>query len=125
MGDRVKYPEAPHTEGEGWRAVVSAVDSLRDEIGQRHVENTSSIESIESKLSVAIQRIDDLHKAFPGGDWDSHRRYHQSLIDRAEAKTSFYRDLRSDLAKKGLWIVIITMGGVLLQYARTHIRIFY
>lgn len=126
MGEAVKYPERePHTEGTGESAIIRAIDSLRDEIGQRHVENTSVNEEQSRKLDEVIRRVDDLHKAFPGGDWDGHRRYHESLITKAEARTKFYLDLRSDLAKKGLWVVILAVGATALRYAQTHIRIFY
>lgn len=126
MGEAVKYPEhAPRTEGTGDDAIIRAIDSLRDEIGLRHVENTSVNEEQSRKLDEVIRQVDELNKAFPGGDRDGHRRYHESLIARAEARTSFYLDLRSDLAKKGLWVVIFALGAMAIRYAQNHIRIFY
>jgi hypothetical protein len=121
MGESVRYPDAPHTEGEGWRAVVSAVDSLRDEIGQRHIENTSTLEELDAKVNVVIDRVDDLHKAFPGGDWEGHRRYHETLIEKAEARTKFYEDLRAELAKKGMWALIVLFGLALWQYVKSKV----
>lgn len=120
MGDSVRYPDALHTEGEGWRAVVAAVDSLRDEVGQRHVENTSTLQELDLKVNVAIDRIDDLHKAFPGGDWEGHRRYHETLIAKAEARTRFYDDLRAELAKKGIWALIGLLGLALWQFIKSR-----
>lgn len=127
MGEStVRYSEkAPRTEGTGEAAIIRAIDSLRDEIGQRHVENTSINEEQSRKLDEVIRRVDDLNSAFPGGDWDGHRRYHETLIAKAEARARFYLDLRSDLAKKGLWVVILSVGAMAIRYAQTHIRIFY
>jgi hypothetical protein len=121
MDESVRYPDAPHTEGEGWRAVVSAVDSLRDEIDQRHVENRSDSEVQGRKLDEVIRRVDDLHKAFPGGDWEGHRRYHETLIEKAEARTKFYEDLRGELAKKGMWALIVLLGLALWQYFKSKV----
>lgn len=121
MGERMRYDDPPHTDGDGFRAVAKALDSLRDEIGQRHVENTSSLEVVEGKLNEAISRIDDLHRAFPEGDPDAHRRYHETLIHKAEAKAKFYEDLRSELAKKGLWALLALIGVALWQYLKTKV----
>ncbi|MFM0638088.1 hypothetical protein PQQ63_15405 [Paraburkholderia metrosideri] len=117
----MRYPDAVHTEGEGWQAVVAAVDGLRDEIGQRHVENTSTLQELDVKVNVAIDRIDDLHRAFPGGDWEGHRRYHETLIEKAEARTKFYDDLRAELAKKGMWALIALLGLALWQYVKSKV----
>ncbi|SAL47524.1 hypothetical protein AWB74_02141 [Caballeronia arvi] len=111
----------PHTEGDGLRAVADALDKLRDEIGQRHTENTSSLEVLEKDLKVVIERVDDLAKGFPGGDADGHRRAHEALIQRAEARARFYEDLRGELAKKGLWALLALLGVALWQYFKTKV----
>lgn len=118
----MRYTEnPPHTEGDGFRAVAKALDSLRDEIGQRHVENTSSLEVIEKDIKVLTDRVDDLAKGFPNGDPDGHRQYHDAVIKRMEARTRFYEDLRGELAKKGIWSMIILVGAALWFYAKAKL----
>ncbi|MEX3972264.1 hypothetical protein [Paraburkholderia caribensis] len=117
----MRYEDPPHTEGEGWRAVVAAVDSLRTEIGERHVENTSSLEVLEKDLKVVIERVDDLARGFPDGDWEGHRRYHEAVIQKMEARTKFYDDLRTELAKKGLWALLVLVGIAVWQYIKTRV----
>lgn len=119
MGDRMRYDDPPHTEGEGYAAVAKALDSLRDEIGTRHVENTSSLEVVQRELKIVIDRVDDLAKGFPGGDWEGHRRYHEAVIRKMEARTKFYDDLRADLAKKGLWAILVMIGTAIWFYAKS------
>lgn len=121
MGERMRYDDPPHTEGDGYAAVARALDSLRDEIGTRHVENTSSLEVVQRELKVVIDRVDDLAKGFPGGDWEGHRLYHEAVIKRMEARTELYRELRSELAKKGLWALIAMMGAALWFYIKSKI----
>lgn len=119
----MRYSEnPPHTEGDGLRAVADALDLLRDEIGQRHTENTSSLEIVEKDLKVLIDRVDDLSKGFPGGDWEGHRRYHEAVIKRMEARTDLYRELRSELAKKGLWALIVMVCTAFWFYFKSHIN---
>ncbi|WP_321878487.1 hypothetical protein [Paraburkholderia bannensis] len=117
----MRYEEPPHTEGEGWRAVVVAVDSLRDEIGARHVENTSSLEVLEKDLKIVIERVDDLARGFPGGDWEGHRLYHEAVIKKMEARAKLYEDLRADLAKKGLWALILATGTAVWFYLKSKL----
>lgn len=121
MGERMRYEDPPHTEGDGFRAVVDALDQLRDEIGQRHVENSSSLEVLEKDLKVVIERVDDLARGFPDSDPDGHRRAHEALIRKAEARAKFYEDLRGELAKKGLWALLVLLGIALWQYVKVRV----
>ncbi|CAM2143859.1 conserved protein of unknown function [Pararobbsia alpina] len=119
----MRYHDKPHTDGEGWEAVVTAIDSLRDEIGQRHTENTSSIEVIQQELKIAIDRIDDIAKGFPDNDPDGHRRAHEALIKRDEERARLYSALREELVKKGLWAFIVAvLAGlwILLKTKLSH-----
>jgi hypothetical protein len=122
MGERVKYADAVHTEGDGFGAVVAALDGLRDEIAQRHTENRSDNEVQARKLDEVIRRVDDLHKGFPNDDPDGHRRAHEALIAKEEARTQFYEDLRRELAKKGMWALIGLLGVALWQYVKSKVN---
>lgn len=118
----MRYGEhPPHTDIDGFRGIVAALDKLRDEIGLRHVENTSSLEVIEGNIKVLTDRVDDLTKGFPNGDPDGHRLYHEAAIKRIEARTRFYEALRAELAKQGLWSLIVFMGGALIYYLKSKL----
>lgn len=120
----MRYSEkAPHTEGEGWRAVVDAVDSLRNEIGARHVENTSNLELMQRELQVAIERIDDLARGFPDGDPEGHRRAHEALIRKAEARARLYEKLLEELASKGLWAFIVALGAIVWFFVSSKLHL--
>ncbi|MEK6294169.1 MAG: hypothetical protein V4793_22845 [Paraburkholderia tropica] len=106
---------------EGQKQIVEALDGLREDLAQRHSENVTAQSVADRKLDEVIRRVDDLHKAFPGGDWDGHRRYHETLIERAEARAKFYNDLRSELAKKGLWALLALIGVALWQYLKSKV----
>lgn len=113
MGERVRYEEAPQSEGKGYEAVADAINKLRDEIGTRHTENTSSLEVLEKDLKVVIDRVDDLAKGFPAGDWEGHRLYHEAIIRRANERAELYKALREEIAKKGLWAFLLALGGLI------------
>jgi hypothetical protein len=122
MGELMKYSEAPHTEGNDLRAVVEALDSLRDEIGQRHTENTDTLEVVEKKLEVVIERVDDLAKGFPEGDAEGHRRYHEALIEKAKARTRLYEQLLEKLMEKGIWALLLLLAFSLWQYIKAQVK---
>lgn len=54
---------------------------------------------------------DTLRKAFPAGDVHAHRAYHEAQILAQAEQAKFWRDLRLDLAKKGLWAVLLVLMG--------------
>lgn len=59
---------------------------------------------------------DQVMLAFPDGP-ESHRVAHEQMIAAAKAEESFWRELKLDLAKKGLWgIVTILCGMVVLGF---------
>jgi hypothetical protein len=123
MGEPVKYQDAPRTEGEGWQAVVAALDRLEDSMGQRHTENTSTLEVVQKELRLVIDRVDDLAKGFPEGDPEGHRRFHEVLIERATARTRFYEELRTELAKRGLWALVLAAVTAVGLALRTWLHI--
>lgn len=106
---------------DGHQQVVDAIEGLRGDLDERHLENTTALGVTDRKVDEVIRRVDDLHKAFPGGDWEGHRRYHERLISKMEAREQFYRDLRAELAKKGMWAVIVLLGLALWQYLKTKV----
>ncbi|WP_186087296.1 hypothetical protein [Burkholderia gladioli] len=117
----MRYEDPPDTEGSDIRALVEAVDRLRRETGHRHVENTTSLQVVEADLKVLIGRVDDLAKGFPGNDPDGHRRAHEAMIARAEARARLYDELRAELAKKGLWALLIALGTAVWFWTKTKV----
>lgn len=58
---------------------------------------------LESKIAAMQAKQDQLIKGFPDGDPDSHRRYHESIIE--------WRELRNKMIREAL-IKASTVGGV-------------
>lgn len=47
-------------------------------------------------------------------DFDGHRRYHESMIAAAEAQTQFWRELKLEIAKKGVWGLLVIICGLVV-----------
>lgn len=74
---------------------------------------------IEDQLSEILVEIRKLHNAFPRTedgetDIDGHRKYHESMIKAAEAQEEFWKELKLDIAKKGVWGLLIIVCGLVL-----------
>lgn len=59
-----------------------------------------------------------MEKAFPKGDAEAHRRYHEAEIAKIEASAAFWRKMREELTKWGLigfigWLIVMTWQGFL------------
>ena len=60
-------------------------------------------------------------RAFPGGDPESHRSYHQTKINAAKAEQEFYQTLKIKLAEAGalgllrmiIWLLMMGLGATL------------
>jgi hypothetical protein len=102
--------------------IAAAIHALSADMDQRHSENVTQQLVTDRKVDEVIRRVDDLHKAFPGGDWDGHRRYHEAMIERYLAKTRFYEELRVDLAQKGVWALIVGLATAVWYYFRAKVN---
>lgn len=88
-----------------------------DDQGDRH--ETSEEQSIEHKLDVILSELKKLNGAFAKNadgtiDIDGHRRYHEEMIEAAKAQTKFWQELKLDIAKKGLWGLLIILLGLVV-----------
>jgi hypothetical protein len=63
-----------------------------------------------------LQKMNGAFATNPDGsvDYAGHRRYHEEMIAAAKAQTEFWRELRLDIAKKGLWGLLIIVVGLVM-----------
>lgn len=77
---------------------------------------------IERKLDLILVGIKKLEGAFPRNelgepDVEGHRRFHDMKIKAAEQEAEFWRDLKLEIAKKGLagaWGLVVIIAGLAL-----------
>lgn len=75
--------------------------------------------NIDSRLAEILAEVKKIHSAFPRDrtgetDFEGHREYHETMIRAAEAQAEFWKELRLDIAKKGMWGLIITVGTLIV-----------
>jgi len=81
--------------------------------------NDKNEQHIEERLD---ELLDEMHKitgAFARNndgsiDFDGHRRYHESMIEAAEAQTQFWREMKLEIAKKGIWGLLVILCGLVM-----------
>lgn len=69
--------------------------------------------TVEEKLDVALELLDDLSSAFPDGP-SNHRAAHEAWLKAKNAEAEFWLQLKLDIAKKGVWGIITVMVGLLV-----------
>lgn len=95
-----------------------------DDNGDRHETNEEL--SIERKLDLILDKFKDFEGAFARNedgsiDYDGHRRYHEAMIRAAEEQEKFWRDLKMEIAKKGVIAAIVIVLGLLWLGAQTKL----
>jgi hypothetical protein len=72
---------------------------------------------IDKRFDEIMNELQKIHGAFPRGpdgdiDHSGHRQYHEDMIRAAQAQEQFWHELRLDIAKKGVWGLIIVVCGL-------------
>lgn len=92
---------------ESLKQVAAAIGSLEAALDKRHDENKAAQADTAEKVEEAIRGIEELRKAFPEGDPDGHRRYHETIIRKNLAREKFYQELTAHLVKGGAWALLV------------------
>lgn len=68
--------------------------------------------SIDQKVDVALELLDAIADAFPEGPV-KHRESHEAWLEAKRAETKFWVELKLDIAKKGVWSLLVLVLGLL------------
>jgi len=76
-------------------------------------------DDLDKKLDEIIDVLEGLTGAFAKNadgsvDFDGHRRYHESMIRAANAQERFWVELKLEIAKKGVWGLLVVVVGLIL-----------
>ena len=79
----------------------------------------SEAHKIESRLDEILSEIKKIHGGFPRNDmgetdFSGHREAHEEMIKAARAQAEFWNELKLDVAKKGIWGILIVVVGLIV-----------
>ena len=74
---------------------------------------------LDKRFDEILAELRQINSAFSRNDDGTvdhagHRNYHESLIKAAEAQEQFWRDIRMDVIKKGVWAAFIIVLGLIV-----------
>lgn len=84
---------------------------------EKVVEFSNRYETVRMALDhfvkTELEHYTEIKSAFPDGDCQGHKVYHDKLIKAAEAQEEFYVAMRNEIIKKGTWFAILALLGVI------------
>ena len=86
--------------------------------GQRKYDGLT----LEEKVDEALDILATIAYAFPDGP-EAHRRAHEAIIKASAAQERFWNELKLDVAKKGLWGLLVIIVGLVLAGAATKLGV--
>jgi hypothetical protein len=98
--------------------IVAAILGIKRDLDERHDQNITQARITDTKVDAAIRGIDELRAAFPDGDLGKHARYHEAIIQRAEAKARLYEACVTEITTKGLWALLVFLGAAVIYYIK-------
>ena len=76
----------------------------------------------EEKLNRILDELQDIQAAFPQGPV-KHREAHEAWMASKKAEEEFWRELKLDIAKKGIWGLLVIITGLILVGFATKLGI--
>lgn len=74
---------------------------------------------IDRRFDEVLTEIKKISTAFATNDdgtvdFEGHRRFHEEKIRAAKAEAEFWHELKMEIAKKGLWSLLVVICGLVL-----------
>ncbi len=91
----------------------------RLDMAAHHAENRSEMEALRREMLALSSAV---KTAFPGGDFDGHRRYHELLIAREEQRQQIRREVLTHLLKGSTWAMLIGLVLMVLRHAKDYLK---
>lgn len=92
---------------------MKLVSQLQEQLNQHLQDESKTVQTLMRALP---------SKADGTPDIDGHREYHASLIEEAKARAEFWRDLRMELLRKGLWGMLGMLGFLVMYWWNKEVK---
>lgn len=73
----------------------------------------------DRRFDEVMQELKKINGAFAVGsdgatDFDGHRRFHEEKVRAAKAEAEFWSELKMEIAKKGIWSLLVIICGLIV-----------
>ncbi len=85
-------------------ALKDLVKQVHDDVLTMRAELSAHVADEPRRLADAVEAAvsRSLERAFPAGDADGHKRYHEATIAKLEARAAFWKKMAFEVSKYGL-----------------------
>lgn len=96
--------------------LLAMIDNLYNEVVKHIQSEQGTVNEIVSSIRHLEEKVELLSSAFPGGNHQAHREYHELLIENIRARKEFWKKLTADLIRLGV-IGFLVWAGIALWRA--------
>lgn len=102
----------------GGNFLVQIIKELRD--GQQTI--IDRLDVMETRNEKTDQLVDKLNCAFPAGDIDGHRRYHELVIQLLAEKRRLRIAIQEKTISALVWVVLVALGSFVWKAIVTFVK---
>lgn len=102
-------------------ALLALLQTVHDDVKAMHqnyvdLDHKLTQHMADETMELATEIAKVMSDAFPEGDPKGHRRHHEAVIAKAEARAAFWKKLLEEISKYGLigflgWLVTLAWSG--------------
>ena len=78
--------------------------------------DSSHIDKRFDEVLAALKKINGAFATDEDGttDFEGHRRFHEEKVRAAKAEAEFWKELKMEIAKKGIWSLLVIICGLIV-----------
>ena len=108
-------------------AILERQDSILDKVeclDNRITEADAKLDGHMAREEGLIGEFFSALPVLPNGkpDVDGHRSYHQSLIEEAQDRAKMWRELRTEIIKKGTWGILMVITALVVYWWNGEVK---
>lgn len=85
-------------------------------LAEAEIRTAQSIETLSKRMENLIDVNEKVVNAFPAGDMDGHRRYHEMMIEELEEKRRLRRAIKEKTVAGLIWAAIVWLGVAAFEH---------
>lgn len=77
--------------------------------------------TLDERLDIVEEKVENLESAFPAGDYSGHARYHDAIIKDLQDRRELRKAVMEQVVKGSVWALLVGLVTAVWTFAKDHL----